>query len=56
MVKAFAHGAMGRRIDASWDGPIDLFLVRCYLLLLILLIVVVFLEDFVDVLDEPVGL
>ena len=21
MVRAFAHGAMGRRIDPSWDGP-----------------------------------
>ena len=27
MVKAFAHGAMGRRIDPSWGGPIELFLV-----------------------------
>ena len=27
MVRAFAHGAMGRRIDPSWGGPIDLFLV-----------------------------
>ena len=25
--RAFAHGAMGRRIDPSWDGPIELFLV-----------------------------
>ena len=25
---AFAHGAMGRRIDPSWDGPIELFLVQ----------------------------
>ena len=24
---AFAHGAMGRRIDPSWGGPIELFLV-----------------------------
>ena len=23
----FAHGAMGRRIDPSWGGPIELFLV-----------------------------
>ena len=23
----FAHGAMGRRIDTSWGGPIELFLV-----------------------------
>ena len=22
----FAHGAMGRRIDPSWGGPIELFL------------------------------
>ena len=27
MVRAFTHGAMGRRIDPSWDGPIELFLV-----------------------------
>ena len=27
MVKAFAHGVMGRRIDPSWGGPIELFLV-----------------------------
>ena len=27
MVIAFAHGAMGRRIDPSWGGPIELFLV-----------------------------
>ena len=27
MVRAFAHGAMGRRIDPSWGGPIGLFLV-----------------------------
>ena len=27
MVRTFAHGAMGRRIDPSWDGPIELFLV-----------------------------
>ena len=26
-VRAFAHGAMGRRIDPSWSGPIELFLV-----------------------------
>ena len=26
MVRAFAHGAMGRRIDPSWGGPIQLFL------------------------------
>ena len=24
---AFAHGAVGRRIDPSWGGPIELFLV-----------------------------
>ena len=32
MVRAFAHGAMGRQIDPSWGGPIELFLVpgaRC---------------------------
>ena len=27
MVRPFAHGAMGRRIDPSWGGPIELFLV-----------------------------
>ena len=27
MVRAFAHGAMGRWIDPSWGGPIELFLV-----------------------------
>ena len=27
MVRAFAHGAMGRRIDPSWSVPIELFLV-----------------------------
>ena len=27
MVRAFAHGAMGRRIDPSWSGPIELFFV-----------------------------
>ena len=26
-VETFAHGAMGRRIDPSWGGPIELFLV-----------------------------
>ena len=26
VVIAFAHGAMGRRIDPSWGGPIKLFL------------------------------
>ena len=25
MVRAFAHGAMGLRIDPSWGGPIELF-------------------------------
>ena len=25
--RAFTHGAMGRRIDPSWGGPIELFLV-----------------------------
>ena len=23
MVRAFAHGAMGHRIDPSWGGPIE---------------------------------
>ena len=27
VVRAFAHGAMGRRINPSWGGPIELFLV-----------------------------
>ena len=27
MVRTFAHGAMGRRIDPSWGGSIELFLV-----------------------------
>ena len=27
VVRAFAHGAMGRRIDPPWSGPIELFLV-----------------------------
>ena len=27
VVRAFAHGAMGRRIDRTWGGPIELFLV-----------------------------
>ena len=27
MVRAFAHGAKGRRIDRSWGGPIELYLV-----------------------------
>ena len=28
MVRAFAHGAMGRGIDPSWGGPIKLFLTQ----------------------------
>ena len=27
MARAFDHGAMGSRIDPSWGGPIELFLV-----------------------------
>ena len=27
VVRAFAHGAMGRRIDPSWGGPNELFLI-----------------------------
>ena len=27
VVRAFAHGAVGRRIDPSWGGPIELFLI-----------------------------
>ena len=28
LVRAFVHGAMGHRIDPSWGGPIELFLVQ----------------------------
>ena len=28
MVRAFAHGAMDRRVGPSWGGPIELFLVQ----------------------------
>ena len=27
VVRVFAHGAMGHRIDPSWGGPIELFLI-----------------------------
>ena len=27
VVRVFAHGAMGRQIDPSWGGHIELFLV-----------------------------
>ena len=27
MARAFAHDAMGRQIDPSWGGSIDIFLV-----------------------------
>ena len=27
MVRTFAYGAMGRRIDPSWGGHIELFLI-----------------------------
>ena len=27
VVRALAHGVMGHRIDPSWGGPIELFLV-----------------------------
>ena len=27
VVRVFAHGAMSRRIDTSWGGPIELFLI-----------------------------
>ena len=27
VVSVFAHGALHRRIDPSWGGPIELFLV-----------------------------
>ena len=35
VVRAFAHGAMGRRIDPSWGGPIELFLVQASALRLV---------------------
>ena len=31
VVRAFAHGVMGRRIDPSWGGPIELFLILAML-------------------------
>ena len=31
VVRAFAHGAMGRRIDPSWGEPIELFLFQLVL-------------------------
>ena len=34
MVRAFVHGAMGRRIDPSWSGPIELFLVPAHSLVM----------------------
>ena len=27
VVRAFVHGVMGRRIDPSWGGPFELFLI-----------------------------
>ena len=27
VVRVFAHGVVGRRIDPSWGGPIELFFV-----------------------------
>ena len=27
VVRAFVHGAMGRQINPSWGGPIELFLI-----------------------------
>ena len=27
VLRAFTHGAMGRRINPSWGGPIDIYLV-----------------------------
>ena len=32
VVRAFARGAMGGRIDPSWGEPIELFLVVCAIL------------------------
>ena len=31
VVRALAHGAMGRQIDTSWSGPIELFLIQLVL-------------------------
>ena len=31
VVRAFAHGAMGRWIDPSWGGPIEIFLIPAML-------------------------
>ena len=30
VVRAFAHGVMGHRIDPSWTGPIELYHSLCY--------------------------
>ena len=30
VVRAFTHDAMGRRINPSWGGPIELFLVPAH--------------------------
>ena len=30
VVRAFTHGAMGRRVDPSWGEPIELFLVPAH--------------------------
>ena len=35
IVRTFARGAMGRRIDPSWGGPIELFLVPASVLRLV---------------------
>ena len=35
MLRAFAHGAMGREIDPSWGEPIELFLVSASALRLV---------------------
>ena len=35
VVRAFAHGAMGRRIDPSWGESIELFLVPAMALRLV---------------------
>ena len=35
MVRTFAHGAMGRWIDPSWDGPIEIFLIAAYINLML---------------------
>ena len=35
VVRAFAHGVIGHRINPSWDGPIELFPVPASVLRLV---------------------